>query len=273
MDMSFWQSSIKVHVNEPIRSEENPYDRTYYEWLRDASNKIPNLTRFFDCKTFYKNPVSGYFAWYPTPKFGMHDTERVPTFMLCGGHDVNSPAIAGMYGLNHNNEYDPDSYISIDYAKIANTYMYGFRGYGDNDYTSTERPPRIVTYTIGGTFDNTSAYIGIMSSPIPSTNGIHNNNGEISHNAYRGTIITSNSDTPISLLKNEDEDQGLIDKFMNPNYGKTDNYILTNLAVQGTWADGLFSIDGGLDFLSDWTIYNLSGSKFVLNKHIAITNS
>lgn len=261
MDMSLWSHHYKLYQYEGLKGQRVgaiPDMGFYYNWVANINFKIPYITTYFD----FSKIVSSNGLHYGTcilPRYGPQMNLLLTEYMASSTLDIYTSRIL---------DYSNGSYYHVDYVNIGGCHIYGVRQYSSEDYTTGHTS--IIVYAPATGFDgtNTNQKIIVTFSPTDayeSTNGIN------------GMIVTTKSSIKHYYTNIENRNQRGVNRgnmfiyWLNPNYGKTEQYILNPLAVDGLYTDKVFTIDGGLEPLPHLTKMNLGGTNYlILNKHIAI---
>lgn len=261
MDMSIWTNTTKIDLTEVFGSSPTNaqlYPAAFGKWLYNIAPKIPYLNTFFtiDNKPYIVNSL--YYGTIIRPKYGVLMRQTLSPFMA--GSTLDN--WRGEF-LNTSN----NTYFYIDYALLGGCHVYGFRNYESDNYANGNT--RIIVYAPAKTFNNVGGdYIIISYSP---TNHYSSN--------YVAACIMSTKTNNIKNYGNFDNNESvrgaqrgyMYENWLNPNKGKCDTYIFNRFANDGLLANNVYTIDGGMNDLTDLTKMQISSTNyFIINKHFAI---
>ena len=257
--MTFWQKTMHFDSSEMYSLYTN--DRpNFYGKIFHTNTIMPGISSFFKWDNF---DVQRY--WWLSPKYGIDY-----------GNAMATPFAGPNYAYEALVPDESHREFNLDYAKYNNTSIFGFRPYGEETYTgvNTDYTYTIVVYHKCTTADNRAAYIMLCYAPRRRSN-----NSLILHNQNIQEVVGGIYTTTSSTVYNYGE-TGVTgnryysytkDRWMDVNYGKSEDYILHPLVVNGCVATDLFIIDGGMDVMPNLETITLANKNyFILNRHIAI---
>jgi len=266
MNMTFWQKTMHFDSSEMYslytNDKPNFYSKIFY-----ANTIMPGISSFFKWDNFGSANSRQY--WWLSPKYGI---------------DYGNVMVAPFAGPNYAFEAlyldisssTPHLDFNLDYAKYNNTSIFGFRPYGEETYTGVNASYTytIVVYHKCATADNRTAYIMLCYAPKRRSS-----NSGILQNQRIGEVVAGIYTTTSSTVYNYGD--GGVEynnyyaypkaRWMDVNFGKSEDYILHPLVVNGCVATDLFIIDGGMDVMPNLETITLANKNyFILNRHIAI---
>lgn len=262
MNMTFWQKTTHYNAiemcNLAINDKPNFYSKIFY-----ANTIMPGISSFFkwDNYTIRNTSYGSREYWWLSPRYGI-DYGNVMANPFAG----NSYAYEALFPDESHREFN------LDYAKYNNTSIFGFRPYGEETYTgvNVNYTYTIVVYHKCTTADNRAAYIMLCYAPRRvAKDTLHN---QVLKEVVAGIYTTTSGtvynygDTTVYPYYTYPKD-----RWMDVNFGKSEDYILHPLVVNGCVATDLFIIDGGMDALPALETITLANKNyFILNRHIAI---
>ena len=266
MNMTFWQKTMNLNSSEmyDLYTNDKP---NFYGKIFHTNTIMPGISSFFKWDNFASANSRQY--WWLSPKYGI---------------DYGNVMVAPFAGPNYTFEalYPdisasvPHLYFNLDYAKYNNTSIFGFRPYCEETYTGvdTENTYTIVVYHKCATADNRAAYIMLCYAPRRRSNNVHALQNQNILEVVAGIHTTTSSTVynyADSTVVGNRYYSFVKDRWMDVNYGKSEDYILHPLVVNGCVATDLFIIDGGMDVMPNLETITLANKNyFILNRHIAI---
>lgn len=266
MNMTFWQKTMHFDAIEMYNLATNDAPN-FYSKIFYTNTLMPGISSFFKWDNYTRrNTSSGYREyWWLSPKYGINY-----------GNVMTNPFTGNTYAYEALFPDESHREFNLDYAKYNNTSIFGFRPYGEETYTgvNTSYTYTIVVYHKCTTADGRTAYIMLCYAPTRRSSntsilqnqnirevvaGIHTTTSSTVYNYADSTVLSSNY---YAYPK---------DRWMDVNYGKSEDYILHPLVVNGCVATDLFIIDGGMDVMPNLETITLANKNyFILNRHIAI---
>lgn len=264
MNMTFWQKTMHFDSSEMYSLYTN--DRpNFYSKIFHTNTIMPGISSFFKWDNF-GNAYSRQ-HWWLSPKYGI-DYGNAMVAPFAGANT----AFEALYPYTTTPHLD----FNLDYAKYNNTSIFGFRPYGEETYTgvNTYYTYTIVVYHKCTTADNRAAYIMLCYAPKrrSSSNSILQNQNirEVTNGIYTTTSSTVYNYAD-STVEGNNYFAYTTARWMDVNFGKSEDYILHPLVVNGCVATDLFIIDGGMDVMPNLETITLANKNyFILNRHIAI---
>jgi hypothetical protein len=257
--MTFWQKTMHLDSSEmySLYTNDKP---NFYSKIFHTNTIMPGISSFFKWDNV---DIQQY--WWLSPKYGI---------------DYGNAMVAPFAGPNYAYEaLFPDGShreFNLDYAKYNNTSIFGFRPYGEETYTgvNTDYTYTIVVYHKCATADNRAAYIMLCYAPRRRSDNdsiLQNQNiREVTNGIYTTTSSTvyNYADSTVASSRYYSFTTA---RWMDVNFGKSEDYILHPLVVNGCVATDLFIIDGGMDVMPNLETITLANKNyFILNRHIAI---
>ena len=263
--MTFWQKTMHFDAIEMYNLAANDAPN-FYSKIFYTNTIMPGISSFFKWDNYTRrNTSSGYREyWWLSPKYGINY-----------GNVMTNPFAGDSYDYEALFPDEAHREFNLDYAKYNNTSIFGFRPYGEETYTgvNTNYTYTIVVYHKCTTADNRAAYIMLCYAPIRRSNGDSILRNQNMLEVVSG-IYTTTSSTVYNYGHTVSGNHYFAypkDRWMDVNFGKSEDYILHPLVVNGCVATDLFIIDGGMDVMPNLETITLANKNyFILNRHIAI---
>lgn len=266
MNMTFWQKTMHFDATEMynLATTDKP---NFYSKIFHTNTIMPGISSFFKWDNYdRRNTTYGSREfWWLSPKYGIDYGNVMP-----------KPFVGSSYAYEALFPDETHREFNLDYAKYNNTSIFGFRPYGEETYTgvNTYYTYTIVIYHKCTTADNRAAYIMLCYAPKrkSSNNSIIQNQNirEVTNGIYTTTSSTVYNYAD-STVEGNNYFAFTTARWMDVNFGKSEDYILHPLVVNGCVATDLFIIDGGMDVMPSLETITLANKNyFILNRHIAI---